>query len=252
MSEKLSDTFKSLIDKVLLQADQVFTKHPPTIGVIGVSGTGKSSVINTLFGTKLDISHTKACTKDFLAIDLEAIGRKGEKEGQKKTLRVYDAPGLGEDIERDPSYLQMYHKYLPSCDVILYLISARNRAISMDQQYIKELKDYSQKMLFAISQVDLVEPCDWPNNSPIPSESQQKNIEEIIQDRKPRISKIVGQDIQLIPFSSIRGYNLEVLFNNILSTCKDDRAWLFSAIKSFSYKDFITTDIQEFGDRKLD
>ncbi|AHJ31491.1 50S ribosome-binding GTPase [Nodularia spumigena CS-584] len=244
MPEESSDIPQPVLEKIFSQIRQVFTEHPPTIGVIGVSGTGKSSVINTLFGTRLDISHTKACTKDFMAIELEVIGKKAKKEGKKTTLRVFDAPGLGEDIERDPNYLEMYHKYLPQCDVILYLISARNRAIALDQKYIQELKAYSNKMLFAISQVDLVEPCDWANLSPIPSQSQDDNIQEIIKDREPRISKIVEQDVKLIPFSSYRGYNLEVLFNNILSTCKDDRAWLFDVIKSFSYEDFLPSNIQ--------
>jgi predicted GTPase len=43
------------------------TKRPPTIGVVGTSGTGKSSTINTMFKTSLEISHTRPCTKEFLA-----------------------------------------------------------------------------------------------------------------------------------------------------------------------------------------
>ena len=40
-------------------------QRPPTIGVVGVSGVGKSFTLNTLFNTGLETSDTVACTKEF-------------------------------------------------------------------------------------------------------------------------------------------------------------------------------------------
>lgn len=67
---------------------------PPTIGVVGVSGTGKSSTINTLFKTQLAISHTTACTKHFEANEVALEMIDGQAAGQQTTLTIYDAPGL--------------------------------------------------------------------------------------------------------------------------------------------------------------
>src|SRR5205085_2281197 len=82
-------------------------QRPPTIGVVGVSGTSKSSSINTLFKTALPVSHTVACTKQFEANELSLRMTRGQAEGRATRLVVYDAPGLGEDVKKDPEYLDM-------------------------------------------------------------------------------------------------------------------------------------------------
>lgn len=71
-------------------------RRPPVIGVVGVSGTGKSSTVNAMFRTDLPISHTTACTKDFWNVELAVHTSQGQR-----LLRVVDAPGLGEDIRAD-------------------------------------------------------------------------------------------------------------------------------------------------------
>lgn len=230
------DSFDQKIDRILPEVFDLFSKKPPTIAVIGVSGAGKSSAINSLFGTKLDISHTQACTKEFQSVKLMTNSQ--NNKGKKLYLQIYDAPGLGEELDMDNKYLAMYEKYLPSCDVILYLISARNRAIALDQQYIRKFRHHHKKMVIAISQVDLVDPIDWYEDLNIPSKSQERNISEIISDRQFRLGKEIGVPLNLTCFSAKKGYNLETLFHELLSHCRGDRAWLFDAIKGFSYKDF--------------
>lgn len=68
---------------------------PPTIGVVGVSGTGKSATINALFKTNLAISHTGACTKRFEATEMKLMAREGVAKDEQATLVVVDSPGLG-------------------------------------------------------------------------------------------------------------------------------------------------------------
>ena len=93
--------------------------------VVGVSGSSKSSTINTLFKTSLPVSHTVACTKQFEANELTLRMTHGQATGHVTKLVVYDAPGLGEDVRKDPEYLEMYREYLPRCDMILWVTSAR-------------------------------------------------------------------------------------------------------------------------------
>ena len=117
---------QNLIDTIRRELN----KKPPTIGLIGVSGVGKSSTVNAMFKTDLAISHVVACTKAFEKKDLEVTMKEGVGKGQVVHLRVIDAPGLGEDIKLDPKYLSMYRDHLPECDVNLWVITARNRAIA--------------------------------------------------------------------------------------------------------------------------
>jgi len=216
---------------------RIATEKPPTIGLIGVSGVGKSSTINTMFKANLPISHTIACTKEFEQIPLKLSAKQGPVQGAHIDLIVYDAPGLGEDIKLDPKYLDMYHEKLVECDVILWVMSARNRAVALDQKYLLELKDFHSKILFGINQVDIVDPMNWQINN-LPSKEQQKHIEEIKNDRENKLSETLGQKVKAIPYSNTRGWNLDILFLELLNTCNTNRKWLFHALKGYKIEDF--------------
>ena len=82
-------------------AQREVAARPPTIGLIGVSGVGKSFTINTLFKTELETSDTVACTKKFKAIDLGLEFTKGRAIGTAVGLRIIDAPrSLGRHEKR--------------------------------------------------------------------------------------------------------------------------------------------------------
>ncbi len=235
MSKSLSSYEKDQLSEAIARE----LEQPPTIGVIGVSGSAKSSTINTLLKTSLPVSHTVACTKRFEEIETTLRMTQGKAEGRPVKLVVYDAPGLGEDVRKDPGYLEMYRNYLPMCDVVLWIMSARNRAIALDQQYLEQLKEFHAKMLFGISQADLVEPMNWKPGLPIPSKEQEANLAEIVEDRGKRISETLGRQVRLVPYSNYKGYNLEELFAALITHVEGDRAWIFSGLKNFSYKDFM-------------
>ena len=213
--------------------------NDPSSSVVGGSGVGKSSTINMMFKTHLPVSATIACTKDFEAVDLELSMTQGITKGQPVKLRVVDAPGLAEDIKIDPHYLKMYHKHLPYCDVVLYILAARNRAIAQDQMYLEKLRAFHSKMVFALNQVDLLDPMSWNEKINLPTDIQMANIQEVIRDRKAKIESVIGREINLIPYSSKTGYNLQELFSSLLDACPPERKWLFEGLKNFSFTDFI-------------
>jgi len=219
-------------------------KKPPMIGLVGVSGVGKSSTINTMFKTHLPISHTRACTTEFREVPLQLQITQGPAAGQSVQLVVCDAPGLGEDVSKDPEYLEMYRRKLPECDIILWIMSARNRAIALDQSYLRHFQDLQEQMVFGISQVDLVEPMNWKPGFPIPSEEQERNIADIVEDRSRRLVDILERQIEIIPYSNQRGYNLEFLFTSLLRSCTGNRSWIFQSLKNFSYTDFIPMEAE--------
>jgi predicted GTPase len=221
-----------------------FGRRPPTIGVIGVSGTGKSSVINAMFKTTLEISHTRACTKEFRAIDMGMRILKGPAKDEPIRLVVIDAPGLGEDIRMDPVYIEKYQQRLPECDVILWLMAARNRAASLDQQYLQQLTQFHDRIVFGLNQIDLVHPMDWNDSINLPSVEMEANIADIVKDRSEKVADVVGRTPDLVPFSVTRGFNLEMLFNRLITSAPDDRKFVFDLLKNFSYKDFIPTEVQ--------
>ncbi|HAV1332863.1 TPA: GTPase RsgA [Vibrio parahaemolyticus] len=118
--EKGSDLFKELADKGmnLIQQKKVqevleeFQKeldNPLKVAVVGGSGVGKSTLINSIFGTNLKTSSdSKGCTTEFEWITTE------------KTIHVLDCPGIGDATpENDEKYREGYQEHLPEADLII-------------------------------------------------------------------------------------------------------------------------------------
>lgn len=233
-------TFRDTVKKA-------FSVNPPTIGVIGVSGVGKSSTINSLFKTSLATSDTIRCTTEFKATDLSVDAQ--TKEGRcAASLRVVDAPGLGEDIRNDSVYLDMYKEHLPHCDVILWVMAARNRAVALDQRYLEQLSEFRDRIVFGINQIDLVEPLDWNGRINMPSTTQDRNINEIVADRRERLSSIIGKDAVVIPYGAKQKFGLAELFEGIINHCSTEKRWMFSAIKKITpagFLDAIDSDVRD-------
>jgi small GTP-binding protein len=218
-----------------------YRNKPPTIGVVGLSGVGKSSTINAMFSTRLKVSATVRGTNRFSSHRFDLDGKKILKKGIPGVLKVIDAPGLGEDLSRDKTYLKAYKKHLPKCDVALWIVSARNRALALDQMYFKELRKIKSlpKFVVGINQVDLIDPLDWDSYYNIPSAKQDKHLKEIIKDRREKLSDFIDSDTPVVGYSALNYYNLQSLFTACVEAVEGDRRWMFSLLKSFSRADWI-------------
>jgi len=218
---------------------------PPTIGVVGVSGTGKSSTINAMFDTELAVSHVRACTSEFRNVDLQLDMRKGAAAGENVVLRMVDAPGLGEDVRRDHEYLDMYHANLGRCDVILWVLTGRNRAVALDQHYLQRLRPFHDRIVFGINQIDIVEPMDWSSRTNLPSPAQERNIDAIVTDRKAHLMPVMGRPVDVIPYSSRNGYGLQELFTALIGACPETRSFIFGLLKNFGPYDFLPAGVRD-------
>lgn len=246
-NDQLSDA-ESQIEQAIRKA---FIEMPPTLGVIGVSGTGKSSTLNSMFNTNLAISHVVACTKEFIDTDIAVKFSSEQSTMQTAALRVVDAPGLGEDIARDPEYLEKYHKNLERCDAVLWVLSARNRAVALDQMYLKELKQYHDKIVFGINQVDILEPNNWNSKTNLPSQEQISNMQVVLEDRKKKLESIIKRDISIAVYSAKRRYRLANVYEMLINAAPTDRSWMFEPIKGFNALDWMPEVARETVEKIL-
>ncbi|EKN3345962.1 GTPase family protein [Yersinia ruckeri] len=174
----LPHTFRSLI----LERLQKLTHYEPVIGIMGKTGSGKSSLCNALFqGEVTPVSDVNACTRDVLRLRLSS----GDH-----SLILVDLPGVGESEQRDSEYESLYRKVLPDLDLILWVIKADDRAFSVDERFYRDIiGPHRGKVLFVVNQADKIEPCDeWDAARQKPSPLQKINLSHKLRDIRSRFS----------------------------------------------------------------
>ncbi|WP_272662070.1 GTPase family protein, partial [Providencia sp. PROV175] len=148
--------------------------YSPTIGLMGKTGAGKSSLINALFQSALSpVSNVSGCTRQAQLFNMTI---------NNHTLTFIDLPGVGESLERDKEYHQLYRNLLPELDLIIWVLKADDRAWSSDEQCYRFLTEQcgyqSERFLFVLNQADKIEPCrQWDEHNHQPSLEQVANLE---------------------------------------------------------------------------
>ncbi|EAP1745008.1 GTPase family protein, partial [Salmonella enterica] len=151
LQQPLSGLPQWVSERILQQINQL-THYEPIIGIMGKTGTGKSSLCNTLFAGDISpVSDVVACTRKPLQFRLQ-LG--------KRYMTIVDLPGVGESGVRDNEYAALYRQQLPRLDLVLWLIKADDRALAVDEHFYRQVigEAYRHKVLFVISQSDKVEP----------------------------------------------------------------------------------------------
>ncbi len=202
---------------------QVVNYHA-TIGVMGKTGAGKSSLCNALFGRDIAAtSAVEACTRSPQEIDWSMQEGKG--------LSLIDMPGVGESEARDTEYAQLYRQLLPELDLVLWVIKGDDRALSIDEHFYQQVLlpliwDSTVPVMFVVSQADKVEPCrewDWCKNHPGPC--QGINIVAKVEQIR-RLFKL--SDSQVCAIAAEEGYGLVELVEKIVTILPNEKKWSFT------------------------
>lgn len=147
--------------------------YTPKIGVFGVTGVGKSSLCNALFGSDAaEVSDVAACTRNPQELFIS--------NGNGTGIKLIDVPGVGERIEWDKKYFELYKNLMPELDLVLWVIKADDRAYTVAEKAYKEiLKPHTERcpVIFVINQVDKINPVrEWDTEKNRPGEKQHSNI----------------------------------------------------------------------------
>ncbi|RMD69131.1 MAG: GTP-binding protein, partial [Cyanobacteria bacterium J149] len=182
------------LQAILSQAQQPETieSKPVTILLVGRTGAGKSSLINTLFN-----AHTAEV--DILPSTTEIKAYQWEANGD--TLNLLDTPGY-EQVNR-PEYRQQVLDYAHSADIILLLNPALDPSLEMDRDFLVNLpQDLQQIPIISImTQVDRLRPVrEWqpPYNWQTGDKTKEISIREAWQYRQETIGQFSEKIIPLV------------------------------------------------------
>ncbi|WP_439660585.1 GTPase family protein [Lentzea sp. HUAS TT2] len=221
---------------------------PPTIALIGLTGVGKSSTINALFNSGVNVSHHRPCTQTAQAIE----GDLYEYTSRRGTIVVYDMPGLGENLAADERHYATYCQTLPNVDVAIWVIEAPSRTISPIEVALRRLRRHCgpevvDKIVFAANKIDRIHPGEsaWIKQANMPS-LEQKETTELYSNF---LFESLGSEVSrpkdsIVCYSATRRYNLEVLMEQVGAHAPDDRAWLLGKVADVA-------DFKELVDPRL-
>jgi predicted GTPase len=113
--------------------------RPPRVAILGQSGVGKTTTVNSLFNAGWRTSHTTVGT-------LKAQVKEAQLPGGGPLI-VMDLPGYGRSIREDTEYEKTYRAVVPTCDLILLVMQANYRAQADDQAMLRKLSEWLGDLL---------------------------------------------------------------------------------------------------------
>ncbi|GCE83966.1 GTPase family protein [Komagataeibacter diospyri] len=195
--------------------------YTPKIGVFGVTGVGKSSLCNALFGKEITkVSDVHACTRQIHEIKI------GFDENGGRGIILLDVPGLGENLERDNEYKKLYSDIIEDLDLVIWVIKADDRSYSVAEEAYKNiLLPHLDRcpVFFVISQIDKINPIrEWDEANNKPGPTQEKNILE----KEKSISEAFNVSFRNISVvSSTDNYNVSETLEKIIEILPNEKKY---------------------------
>ncbi|WP_411871938.1 GTPase family protein [Vulcanococcus limneticus] len=196
--------------KLLVERIETVLSYEAKVGIFGKTGAGKSSLCNALFGQEVsEVSDVRACTRDPKEVLLK-VGNGG--------IKLLDCPGVGESLERDQEYEDLYASLLPELDLILWLIKADDRAVAVDERFfltvVRPHMEAGKPLFIVLSQADKIEPVrEWYETKSPPGPRQHANL----QAKRNEVAASFDVNIdRVMPVSSNESYNIVSLVDQII------------------------------------
>lgn len=184
---------------------------------IGTTGYGKTTLINSIFGTKFNTDPLVSCTKELYTVTLM-----DKYPEDYDAITVYDTPGIGE-FSSNEKYQKFYEEAASEADCIVLVVKL-DRTDAPAQRLLLSLKPFIKddtKLFIALNHIDATtiagrkEYVSWDTTSNSPTPECIDNINTRIIDIETKFSRIHNID-GIVPVCGFRMYGIETLLNNII------------------------------------
>jgi GTP-binding protein EngB required for normal cell division len=102
----------------------------------------------------------------------------------KDGVRLIDTPGVGSIYEHNTD---VAYQYLPKSDAALFLLSVDQPMSKAEMDFLKDVKEYSNKIFFVLNKADYL---------------RESDLREAIEFTKNALCETMGSDIRLFPVSA--------------------------------------------------
>lgn len=159
--------------------------------LVGATGSGKSSTINSLFNTSV--------AKVGIGVDPETADIECY---QMENLTIWDTPGLGDSIQKDSEYSNEIVKKLsetdetgaPIIDLVMVVVDASSKDLNTTYDLINKVlipcltKENKDRIIIAINQADMaMKGTHWDNEKNCPDETLEEFLVSKCNSIKKRI-----------------------------------------------------------------
>jgi small GTP-binding protein len=147
------------VDELIATLEDLFT-----IVVVGEFNSGKSSLINALFGEKLR-------TEGPVPVDdVISVLRYGEQTSQRRlsdyvveqfypveflrNITLVDTPGTNSIVQR---HQEITEDYIPRADLVLFVTSIDRPLSESERRFLEYIREWGKKVVFVLNKIDVKE-----------------------------------------------------------------------------------------------
>lgn len=227
--DKSSLNNKENIRQAIAKKIKEIKGYTPRVGIFGSTGVGKSSLCNALFGRDVAaVSNVAACTREVQEIHIPS------EDNNEGGLTIVDFPGVGETLERDKEYYDLYKENVKKLDLVVWVIKSDERAYATSQKVYNDiLLPNIEKcpVVFFINQVDKIEPTEdeegellWDRKKNVPTKEQLASVNQKIIEVSNAFSIPTSH---IIPTSVKRKFNISEAMEAIIDILPKEKKYAF-------------------------
>lgn len=203
---------------------------PFRVAIIGQSGVGKTSTIQSVFGVKSGKSNKIKAVEE----GTPDIEEKLYDIEDGFSLSIADMPGLKNDIKKDINvYIPLYKKELPDCDLIIYIIDAHAKELGVDIQILRDIvipicqkAGKTRNIIIALNKIDAI-----GQSFPEYRTNKEYHWDKIENKPTATLGKLIKERVMHI-------YE-KLVENNIFDNIDCEQSPAYSAVYAYNLQDFL-------------